>query len=192
MTPADSGVVTRFQGQVLPHLDAAHNLARWLTRKPADAEDVVQEAMLRAFNAFDAFRGGDPRSWLLRIVRNTCYTWLRKNHLMEQVTAAFDDKLHDVASDAADPSAMLLRTEDAQKVREAIELLPVEFREAVVLREMEGLSYKEIAAVADVPIGTVMSRLARARERLGVMLSVAQNTAAEPTIAQTQEVQGEL
>jgi RNA polymerase sigma factor (sigma-70 family) len=186
----------RFERLVLPHLDAAYNLARWLTRKPHDADDVVQESVLRAFAAFPAFHGGDARCWLLKIVRNTCFTWLRKNHLLEQVTAAFDDRLHDVASDAGDPQRLLLGSEDRKKVREAIEQLPVEFREVIILREMEGLSYGQIGAVAGIPIGTVMSRLARGRERLAKLLAVqagnATREAHRPSSALPQEVRDEL
>jgi RNA polymerase sigma factor (sigma-70 family) len=154
-----------FEQVVLPHLDAAYNLARWLTRREHDAEDVVQEAYLRAFNAFDKFQGGEARCWLLTIVRNTCYTWLVRNR--ERVpTASFDEALHDVAGYDLNPALILQQRGDREAVRQAVEELPVEFREVVILREFEGLSYKEIAAVAEVPVGTVMSRLARARTRL--------------------------
>jgi RNA polymerase sigma-70 factor (ECF subfamily) len=158
-----------FEQVVLPHLDAAYNLARWLTRREHDAEDVVQESYLRAFNAFGQFHGGDARCWLLTIVRNTCCTWLTRNH--ERAPAAsFDGDLHDVASGAPDPHDLLQRHVDRDAVRRAVEELPVEFREVLVLREFEGLSYQEIASVARLPIGTVMSRLARARRRLGEAL----------------------
>ena len=175
-TPARGGVRlrqnrhVRFEQVVLPHLDAAFNLARWLTRNEQDAEDVVQEASLRAFKYFDGFQGGDSRAWLLRIVRNTCYTWLQRNRAHE-ITTSFDPLLHDVPSDAYDPENLVLRRVDAQRLRQALEDLPVEFREVMVLRELEGLSYKEIAAIADIPMGTVMSRLARARQRLQQCLS---------------------
>lgn len=154
-----------FHQAVLPHLDAAYNLARWLTRDDHDAEDVVQEAYLRALKAFGGFHGVDGRPWLLAIVRNTCYTWLRQNR-GRNPAAVFDEEIHGADADAGDPAALVLRKEDAQSVRQAVEGLPVELREVVVLRELEGLSYKDIAAVADIPIGTVMSRLARARDRL--------------------------
>ena len=159
----------RFEQAVLPHLDAAYNLARWLTRNDADAEDVVQEAALRAFKFFGGFRGGDSRAWLLTIVRNACYTWLRQNRAQE-LDAPFDEETHGVEGD--NPETVLLEGLDRQMLKEALEELPLEFREAIVLRELEGLSYKEIAAVADVPVGTVMSRLARARKRLQLRLSV--------------------
>jgi RNA polymerase sigma-70 factor (ECF subfamily) len=160
----------RFEQVVLPHLDAAYNLARWLTRHEQDAEDVVQEAYLRAFKFFAGFHGQDARAWLLAIVRNTCYTWLEKNRPRD-VTTSFDEGLHGAAGEALDPEKLLLRQDDREAVRAALEELPVEAREVLVLRELEGLSYKEIAAVADVPLGTVMSRLTRARQRLHAALS---------------------
>jgi len=155
----------RFEEALLPHLGAAYNLARWLTRDEHDAEDVVQEAYLRALKSFGGFHGADGRAWLLAIVRNSCYTWLQKKRLREPATA-FDDEIHSVDASAATPVTLLLQKENKQAVHRAVEELPVDLREVVVLRELEGLSYKEIAAIADIPMGTVMSRLARARERL--------------------------
>jgi RNA polymerase sigma factor (sigma-70 family) len=155
----------RFEQAVLPHLDAAYNLARWLTRNNHDAEDVVQEAYMRALRFFEGFRGGDSRAWLLTIVRNTCYTWLKQNRAHE-LTTPFEEDIHSMESDASNPEMVLLESVDNQLLRQALEELPVEFREIVVLRDLEGLSYKEIARVADLPVGTVMSRLARARKRL--------------------------
>ena len=155
--------LTYFEQIVLSNLDAAYNLARWLTRDDHDAEDVVQEACLRAFRFFDSFRGGDSRAWLLTIVRHTCYTWLRKNRAQELVT--FDEELDGIES-GANPEELLLQSVDQQLLRKAVEELPIEFREVIILRELEGLSYKEIARVTGVPLGTVMSRLARARKRL--------------------------
>lgn len=149
----------------MPHLDAAYNLARWLTRSEADAEDVVQEATLRAYKFFGGFRGSDARAWLLTIVRNTCHTWLRRNRTRE-FTVADDEGMEEVEADTPSPEELLLRSASAESVRRALEELPVEFREVMVLRELEGMSYKEIASVADVPVGTVMSRLARARKRM--------------------------
>jgi RNA polymerase sigma-70 factor (ECF subfamily) len=154
----------RFDQAVLPHLAAAHNLARWLTRNDHDADDVVQEAYLRAFQFFDGFHGGDARAWLLRIVRNTCYTWLEKNRARVPA-AAFDEEKHS-GQPGPGPEAPLVANEDREILRRALTELPDEFREAIVLRELEGLSYKEIAAITGAPLGTVMSRLARARERL--------------------------
>jgi RNA polymerase sigma-70 factor (ECF subfamily) len=157
--------LARFEQTILPHLDTAYNLARWLTRNDHDAEDVVQEAFLRAWKFFGSFRGGDSRPWLLTIVRRTCYTWLQHNRAHELATA-FDEERHSVESRATNPETLLLLHVDALQLRQALEALPVEFREVVVLRELDGLSYKEIAAIVDIPLGTVMSRLARARERL--------------------------
>jgi RNA polymerase sigma-70 factor (ECF subfamily) len=156
--------LARFEQTVLPHLGAAFNLARWLTRNDHDADDVVQEAYLRAFQFFDSFRGGDGRAWLLRVVRNTCYTWLEKNRRREPET--FDETRHSAAVAAAGPDAPLLASEDRELLRQALAELPDEFREVIVLRELEGMSYREIAAVTGAPLGTVMSRLGRARERL--------------------------
>jgi RNA polymerase sigma-70 factor, ECF subfamily len=160
----------RFEAAVLPHLDSAFNLARWLVRDPHDAEDAVQEAYLRAFKFFASFRGGDARAWLLAIVRNTCHTWMQQQRQLSSMTAA-DVDLDALADDAPSPEASILRRADDEAVRRAIEDLPAEFREVVVLRELEGLSYKEIAEISDVPIGTVMSRLSRARQRLEQALS---------------------
>jgi RNA polymerase sigma-70 factor (ECF subfamily) len=157
--------LARFERAILPHLDAAYNLARWLTRNDHDAEDVVQEAYLRAFQFFGGFHGTDGRSWLLTIIRNTCYTWLQKNR-GHQPTTTFDEAVHSMDAGAADPKELLIQGEDKQLLRDALEELSAEFREILVLRELEGFSYKEIAAIAGIPVGTVMSRLARARERL--------------------------
>jgi RNA polymerase sigma-70 factor (ECF subfamily) len=154
-----------FEQAVLPHLNAAYNLARWLTRSDSDAEDVVQEACLRAFTFFEGYHGGDSRAWLLKIVRNTGYTWLQQNRARE-LMAPLDDAMEAVASEAGNPETLLLQSVDAEALRQALEELPPEFREVTVLRELEGLSYKEIADIAQIPIGTVMSRLARARKRL--------------------------
>jgi RNA polymerase sigma-70 factor (ECF subfamily) len=158
-----------FEQALLPHLGAAYNLARWLTRDEHDAEDVVQEAYLRALKSFGGFHGSDGRAWLLAIVRNACYTALQKKRLREPATS-FDEEIHGVESSAATPVALLLQKENKQAIHQAVEELPVDLREVIVLRELEGLSYKEIAAVADIPIGTVMSRLARARQRLQIRL----------------------
>ncbi|HTS62588.1 MAG TPA: sigma-70 family RNA polymerase sigma factor [Candidatus Acidoferrales bacterium] len=150
---------------MLPHLDAAYNLARWLVGSAQDADDVVQEACLRALEFFDGFRGEDGRAWLLTILRNTCYDWLRRNRRHTQLVAPVED-LSWAADSAPDPEEEQLRLADRETVRRGIEGLPAEYREALVLREFEGMSYKQIARVADVPIGTVMSRLARARRQL--------------------------
>ncbi len=162
--------VARFEGAILPHLDAAYNLARWLTRDDHDAEDVVQEACLRAFQFFAGFHGVDGRAWLLKIVRNTCYTWLAANRSHELQTS-LDDGTFDLEDEAPAPEAVLLDKANRQLLGQALEALPVEFREVMILRELEGLSYKEIAEISHVPLGTVMSRLARARKRLQQDLS---------------------
>lgn len=158
------GETRRFEEIVLPHLDAAHNLARWLVRNPQDAEDVVQEAFLRAFRFFGGYQGGDVRCWLLKIVRNTGYTWLAKNRSAE-MAEEFNEEVHRPDS-RPNPEAAVLQTASSQMLHDALEELPLQFREAIVLRELEGLSYKEIAEVMEIPIGTVMSSLARGRARL--------------------------
>jgi RNA polymerase sigma-70 factor (ECF subfamily) len=157
--------LAQFEVAVLPHLDAAYNLARWLTRNEHDAEDVVQEAYLRALQFFEGFRGGDGRSWLLAIVRNTCYTWLERNR-PPRPTTEFDEKIHSGDVAAESPTKLVLQIDNQEMVAQAIDELPPEFREVIVLRELEGLSYKEIGTIVQIPAGTVMSRLARARQRL--------------------------
>lgn len=155
----------RFEQVVLPHLDAAYNLARWLTHDDHDAEDVVQAASLRALKFFGGFHGTNAPAWPLTIVRNACYTWLEQKRT-RGTSGTFDEEIHGVEPLAGNPETLLSREEDVQSVRRAVAELPLELREVVVLRELEGLSYKEIAAIAGIPMGTVMSRLARARERL--------------------------
>ena len=161
----DATKAVDFGDTFLVHLDAAYSLARWLVRDDHDAQDVVQEAYLRAIRFAGGFRGGDARAWILAIVRNTAFTWLKQNR--GQATP-FDESLHGIETDSepAGLEAQALRRADDKMVTAAIEELPVEFREVIVMRDIEGLSYKEIAAVADLPMGTVMSRLARARTRL--------------------------
>jgi RNA polymerase sigma-70 factor (ECF subfamily) len=174
--PLSDAKRTQFESKVSPHVNAAYNLARWLTGNDSDAEDVVQEAMLRAFKYFDGFRGGDARSWLLNIVRNTCFTWLEANRPTEISRVAVED-LKDAAQPlyasglVDDPETLALTRTTAMQLDNAIAAIPAVFREVVILREMEGLSYKEIAAVIDAPIGTVMSRLARARAELRRILA---------------------
>jgi RNA polymerase sigma-70 factor, ECF subfamily len=157
--------LSHFEQAILPHMDAAYNLARWLARNEQDAQDVVQEAYLRAFRFFDGYRGGSSRAWLLKIVRNTFYTWAQKNR-MQQLLEPFDEKIHAVETDDTNPETALVKKADSQLVRQAMEDLPIEFREALVMRELEGMSYKEIADIAGIPLGTVMSRLARGRKEL--------------------------
>lgn len=159
--------IERFEAVALPHLDAAYTLARYLMRDDAAAEDVVQEAFLRALKYFDRYRGGDARSWILAIVRNTSHTW-RKRH--GRPVVEFDERVHSESVESHTPEAVLLRAADREMVRRALDRLPLELREVIVLREIQGLSYKEIAAVAGTPIGTVMSRLSRARARLEQLL----------------------
>lgn len=161
----------RFERLVLPHLDAAYNLARWLTKRDHDAQDVVQEAFLRAYKAFADFRGDDARCWLLTIVRNACFTHLEKRRSHGGPATSLDEDLHDTGSYDANPEVLLNRQGDRELVRQSIERLQPEYREVIVLREIEGLSYQEIASVANVPIGTVMSRLNRGRQRLQMILS---------------------
>jgi RNA polymerase sigma factor (sigma-70 family) len=153
-----------FEALLLPHLDAAHNLAKWLLRNEQDAQDVVQEAYLRAFRSFSGFHGSNGRAWLLAIVRNTSYTLLKKNHAVD-VTTPFDEEIHVTGHESASPATILEQSE-AELIREAMDALPAEFREILALRHQEGLSYKEIADIAQIPPGTVMSRLARARAKL--------------------------
>ena len=159
----------RFHETVLPYLDAAYNLARYLVRDPHGAEDAVQEAFLRAIRHFGGFRGGDGRAWLLSIVRNACLTQLGRRRSGGEVVE-FDEETHSMDEEASGPEADLARTITAERVREGLSRLAVEFREVLVLRELEGLSYKEIAQVAGIPIGTVMSRLARGRKQLLAVL----------------------
>lgn len=161
----------KFESVVAPHLAAAYNLARWLVNDPADAEDIVQEAFIRAFRFIDGFRGDSGRSWLLAIVRNTCYTWLQQNRAHHQ-NLSFDEAIHDVNRDTETEAE---RGIDRQLLRKSLEKLPVEYREVIVLRDLEGFSYKEIAEAASIPIGTVMSRLARGREQLRRLMTERSN-----------------
>jgi RNA polymerase sigma-70 factor, ECF subfamily len=163
---------SRFELAILPHLDAAYNLARWLMRNEDDAADAVQDACLRALRFIGGFRGGDGRVWLLTIVRNTCYSRLKRAAVRESETE-FDDEIHNPEIEAMNPEALLERSRDNEALRHALEDLPKEFREIVVMRELDGMAYKEIAEIAGVPIGTVMSRLARARKRLQHALTAA-------------------
>jgi len=153
----------RFEQLVLPHLDSAANLARWLLRNRADSEDVVQEALLRAYRFFNGFQSGDARAWLLQIVRNTCYTWLQKNRPAE-LTTEFDEELH--GTPPTTPETLITQADEKERLSRALEALPPRSREVLLLRELEGCSYKEIGQITGVPIGTVMSSLSRARDRL--------------------------
>jgi RNA polymerase sigma-70 factor (ECF subfamily) len=169
----------RFEELFLPHLDAAYNLARWIVDGDQDAQDVVQEAYARALKGFPGFRGVNPRAWLLTIVRHTAYNWIQK-HLREENLIPFDEKIHAVP-------ATELRSEASYEKRrkqleEALTMLPADFREVLVLYEFEGWSYKEMASALDVPIGTVMSRLSRARRRLHEAISEVRHWEAEDAL----------
>ena len=158
----------RFELLVLPHLDAALNLARWLTHNDHDAQDVVQEAFVRAIRYIDGYRGDNARAWLLQIVRNTCFSWLKENRPAELVVLDdADGVLHAITAPASDePPAVAMRNADRLQINSAIAALPIAYREVLVLRELEEISYKDIARIVDIPIGTVMSRLSRARSIL--------------------------
>ena len=166
-----------FEQDVLPHLDAAYNLARWLMRNDQDAQDAVQEAYLRAFRFFSGFHGGDARAWLMKIVRNTCYTWLRASRQLRDA-AEFDENFSAPDYHAPNPEELLLRNDSGNLLHKALENLPESLREVLILREIEGMSYREIADITGVPLGTVMSSLSRARGRLRQALRsvVDQNT----------------
>ena len=153
----------RFEAIVLPHLDAAFNLARWLLRSRSDAEDVAQEALLRAYRAFGTYRSGNPRAWLLQIVRNCCYSWLQKNRTGEELTDTMEETIPD---EGDSPETLAIASFDRGRLASALESLPAHFREILVLRELEGCSYKEIASITSRPIGTIMSSLARGRQQL--------------------------
>ncbi len=167
----DPVAAARFEETILPHLDAAYTLARHLLRNQDDAEDVVQDAYLRAVRYFDGYRGGDTRAWLLTIVRHTCYSWLRR-HKVDAQSTEFDEMVHGDSRSGDDPEEAMLRDDLREALERAIEELPIEFREVVILREVQDLSYAEIAEVVGIPVGTVMSRLSRARQRLQRALPV--------------------
>ena len=162
--------VERFESLILPHLDSAYTLARYLLRDEHDAQDAVQDAALRALRHFDGFQGGDPRAWLLAIVRNCCYTRHHKRDAERSTTTSNGDDIVDIADPRAAADAAAIARSERARVRRAIDALPSELREVIVLRELEQLSYEEISRVIQVPIGTVMSRLSRARRRLAALL----------------------
>jgi RNA polymerase sigma-70 factor (ECF subfamily) len=168
----------RFEKQVLPHLDAAYNLARWLTRNDQDAQDVVQDAILRAYRFFDGLRG-EPRPWLLAIVRNTSFSWLERNRAADTAPIEEDSA---VADSSYEPETVAAFNMDRRILNEAIAALPAQFREVVVLRELEDMSYKDIARIAEIPIGTVMSRLARARRLLADSLKAISSAARQQVL----------
>lgn len=167
----------RFEATVLPHMDAAFNLARWLLRNPADAQDVTQEAILRALRFFDDFRAGNARAWLLQIVRNCCYTWLQKRNAFEDLSELEESAL---PVEKHTPESLALANADRERLAAALQELPRSLREILVLRELEGCSYKEIATITGRPIGTVMSALARARQRLRNSLTQVSQVEARP------------
>ena len=172
---ADPVNAQRFEKLVLPHMNSAFNVARWLTHNDQDAQDVVQESYLRAFRFFGGFRGEDARAWLLSIVRNTFYTWHQQNRGHAADTTEFEEDMHSLETGTAEhddsPEAMLIRSQSQKRVHMALQGLRLEYREVVVLRELEELSYKEIAAIVGIPMGTVMSRLGRARQQLAALLA---------------------
>jgi RNA polymerase sigma-70 factor (ECF subfamily) len=164
----DASKTRRFEALVMPHMDAAFNLARWLTQSNQDGEDVVQEACVRAFRFFDGFHGEQGRAWLLAIVRNTAMSWLESGRA-SSATREYDEERH-AGAHADGPEAQLARKEENRQVNRALRKLGVEFREVLILREIEDLSYREIAQIASIPIGTVMSRLSRARKEFAALL----------------------
>jgi RNA polymerase sigma-70 factor (ECF subfamily) len=163
--------VERFERIILPHLDDAYTLARYLLRDEHDAQDVVQDAVLRALRYFDGYRDGDARAWLLTIVRNCCLSWQRR-HRADRLAVPFADEVTEQLSDPQESDALAIERSERAVLERAIATLPTEFREVIVLREVEDLSYKEISEVVGIPIGTVMSRLARARKRLAAALGL--------------------
>jgi len=172
---ADPDTARRFETLVLPHMNSAFNVARWLTHNDQDAQDVVQEAYLRAFRFFGGFHGEDARAWLLSIVRNTFYTWHHQNRGHATETTEFEENMHSLETSTSDhddsPEAMLIRSQSQKRVQKALQGLRLEYREVIVLRELEELSYKEIADIVGIPMGTVMSRLGRGRQQLAALLA---------------------
>ena len=167
-----------FEEAFLPHLDAAYNLARWLVRNTHDAEDIVQEAYLRAFKFFGGYRGGDTRAWVLKIVRNTSYSFLQKNRIAD-LAEEFNEQIHTTSTEHLGAEAALLQLANSRMLHQALDDLPFNFREVIVLRELEGMSYREIAEVTGIPVGTVMSSLSRARERLRQCLTIQDHAVAK-------------
>jgi RNA polymerase sigma-70 factor (ECF subfamily) len=172
--PADAARTQRFETVALPHLPAAYNLARWICRNEADAADVVQEAVMRALQYFDSYHGGDARAWLLQIVRNCAHTWIARNRPAGRVP--FDETELGATPDPSDPLSAIAAQAEVEGLRRAIAQLPLEQREVLILREFEELSYRQIADIIDSPIGTVMSRLSRARDQLAAIVRGGQRT----------------
>jgi RNA polymerase sigma-70 factor (ECF subfamily) len=163
---SEASKLALFEKTIVPHLNGAYRLARWLTGNQQDAEDVVQEAYLRALRFFDGFRGGDGRAWLLAIVRNTCLSWMARRAGAASASVEFDEQVHGTSDEAENSEEALITNSNIDSLRTCIQALPAEYREVIVMREMEELSYREISEVAGIPIGTVMSRLSRGRMRL--------------------------
>jgi RNA polymerase sigma-70 factor (ECF subfamily) len=178
----------RFELLAMPHLDAAYNLARWLTHNDHDAQDVVQQAAMRAMRYIGGLRGEGARAWLLQIVRHTCYSWLKENRPAERVVLDdADEEWLDIAAPAADePPSVAIRNEDRIRINEAIASLPIAYREVLVLRELEDLSYNDISRIAEIPVGTVMSRLARARGLMRTALTQKARPVLRPVPRSTQ------
>jgi RNA polymerase sigma factor (sigma-70 family) len=175
--PVRKGKHELFETTVLPYLNSAYNLARWLTRNEHDAEDIVQEAFLRALRSFETFIvGRDARAWLLTIVRNSCRTWYRQNRSHE-MNMEWDLDSEPTLATWSDPEAALIKSANSQLIRQAMDYLPFEYREVLILRELEELSYKEISEIVEIPLGTVMSRLSRARKELYIQLGQAKRKA---------------
>jgi RNA polymerase sigma-70 factor (ECF subfamily) len=172
-----------YEQTILPHLDAAYNLAHWLTRNEQDAQDVVQEACLRAFRFFPGFREGNARAWLMKIVRNTCFSWLHANRPLQY--AEFDENLSPPDYRAPNPEELLLQNDSASVLRKVLENLPATLREVVILRELEGMSYREISDITGMPLGTVMSSLSRARGRLRESLTSVMSGNKTPRLQRT-------
>jgi RNA polymerase sigma-70 factor (ECF subfamily) len=183
----DDDTRRRFEVLAMPHLDAAYNLARWLTHNDHDAQDVVQEAFERALRYLGTFRGDNARAWLLQTVRHTCFTWMKANRPAERLFLDEADEAHALAAPVADePPSVAMRKADRVRINQAIAGLPIVYREVLVLREFEELSYNDIARIADIPVGTVMSRLARARGLMRVALSPAARPVLRPVLRTTQ------
>jgi RNA polymerase sigma factor (sigma-70 family) len=176
----ESKIGIHFEQAILPHLDVVYNLAHWLMRNEQDAQDVAQEAYLLAFRFFPCFRGGEARAWLLKIVRNTCYTWLHANRPLQDA-AEFDENVFSPDSRAPNPEEAVLQNDSNTLVRKALEKLPPNFRKVLILRELEGMSYRKIADITGMPAGTVMSSLSRARGRLRQVLTTLMNVDAGAT-----------
>ncbi|HZC34260.1 MAG TPA: sigma-70 family RNA polymerase sigma factor [Chthoniobacterales bacterium] len=166
----DQGQRTRFEKQMLPLMPEAFNLARWFMKNEPDARDVVQDAYLKAFRYFESFHGDSGRAWLLRIVRNVCYDALRARDSQHNIVSLDEETADEVPDSKPSPNALAIRNSTKLRIREAVDALPLQFKTVIILREFDGFSYKEISEIAGVPVGTVMSRLSRARQQLAILL----------------------